>query len=57
MFYGCQLKLANVGLKLGNLDRARELGYAARDGFRELGVESGVNAPEEFLSSLPHEDI
>jgi len=52
MLYGCQLKLANVEAKLGNLDGAFMLGVAARDGYRELGIKSGVDDSEEFLLSL-----
>lgn len=54
MLYGCQLKLANVEMKLGNLNKAKSLGETARDGFRELGIKSGVDDAEEFLRLLAY---
>jgi tetratricopeptide (TPR) repeat protein len=52
MLYSCQIKLAKIERKLGNLIRAKELALAARDGYTYLGMKRDLEEVDEFLSSI-----
>jgi tetratricopeptide (TPR) repeat protein len=52
MLYGCQLRLAEVELELGNIEKARELAISARKGFAELGMKRDLQTTNQFLDTL-----
>jgi len=52
MLYGCQLRLAEAELKLGNVQKARTLALAARNGFAELGMKRDLQITNQFLDTL-----
>ncbi|CAG0935136.1 hypothetical protein TFLX_03968 [Thermoflexales bacterium] len=52
MLYGCQFGLAEIELKLGNVDHARMLAASARHGFEQLGLQRDLANATRFLNDL-----